>query len=1181
MLRAVHSNRVEDLLSALLEAWQAGTLPAPDPFAPQTIIVGSQLVARWLAREIACARGIAAGLDLVTFDRFVERVWAGDEAARAAGLAALDRGRLGAAFASVLADAEVVHGLAPVAAYLAAAPAPGDRAGPRRVQLAEHLASLTWNYALSRPDWMPALVAGQVPSELAEDPTARWQARLIGAALARLPAGKRWAPVPMLPWLRRRAGLPPPRIDAPVIAFGMSFLARAQLEALTDLAATTDVTIYIVDPCEELWDDVGGRRAASLPAEGGAASEPLPLVLWGRPVRDTLSALVERTGGDLDGRFADSAGDTARDRLLADVRARRTHDQSLARPSGRASETPDDGGPATADAGVGVLACPNPRREVEVIATEVRQRLDADPTLSAHEIAVWIAGDAEYYLAQAPSAFEAVGVPCHLIDAPVDDRGRIGEAVLALLELPTSAMARRDLLRVMTHPAVLAGHPHVAAADWVRWTERLGIAHGADGHAHANTYLAEHPGHFHWDQGVRRLALGAFMVGERAHRGPARIANTLVAPEELRPDQQASAATYALLVRSLCADAAWLAVYEAPLAKWADVLAALVDEYLAPRDEEATRDLERARSMLAGLARLDVDGRMVGFREVREHVTRQLASARSNRGEPLAAGVMIAPLAAMRAVPFRVAFVAGLDEGAFPAGDQPSPLDLRREQRAGDVSPRDRDRAAFLDVLLCTRDALYLSYVAVEPKSGHPLGPSSVVLELADALAPYLGAASSRDALAAITTRHPLHRFGGDAPALLPAVERERWAALVRDDVRAHLRAAAHPIPDEDGQLALLAHASQAALRIALGVEEVPVAAPVNTVTRPLTIANLRGFLEHPIQSWAHAVLGLDELPDDEAAEHSDEPFHLGRPERAVLLREVFAGHLRAADPRTLDACYDTAVADVQLRGQFPVGVFAEAARTLDLAILHTWRAGLGAVERTTRYGFGRASSSGAELQPALVIELPGSSRRTIRLVGQTELLVQNGRLTSVVPMLRKLEKKSSYHLRGAFDHVVLAAAGIANAGHAHRLLDPDGHVCEVHHEPWSQAEARDYLAAIAGELLDASHGYLLPFETLVKALAGKPSSRNYGDPTGGLGFGPIERKDGLALPAEAVAMAQRRLRPLVERMHGDHGFEIARSTPPTTKPPSPAPTARPPAPPPSTTRNGKPMLTVVKGGRT
>ena len=1191
MLRAVHSNRVEELLSALLEA-----LPPVDPFAPSKIVVGSDLVARWLVREIALARGIASGLELLTFDRFLEEVWANDELGRTMRLTGLDRRRLGAAIATVLADEQFVHGLPPVAAYLSAAPSPGDRAAPRRVQLAEHIAELAWSYALTRPDWMPMLTMGRVPPALSANPTARWQAALLGAALARLGNDRRWVPAPMLPWRRQQAGLPAPRLDAPIAVFGMSFLARAQLDALTDLGATTDVTVYVLDPCRELWDDVMNRRrvlgastaraaaaagaaatAAAALAAGAAAADattadlaaasdaaadaaapateapepepldltaadPLPLVLWGRPVRDTLSALVERSGGDLEGRFVEEAPTSARQRLLADVLVRAT----------------PIGAPSVA-AGVQVLACPNARREIEVIAGEARRRLDADPTLSAHEIGVWIAGDAESYLALAPSAFEAVGVPCHLIDAPIDDRGRIGEAVLALLELPTSAMARRDLLRVMTHPAVLAGHPHVDGADWVRWTERLGIAHGADAAAHENTYLEEHPGHFHWDQGVRRLALGAFMIGERTDRGPARLGATPVAPEELRPDQQASAATYALLVRSLCADAAWLGGAEMPLARWADVLAALVGDYLAPRDEEAERDLERVRAMLAGLARIDVDGRPLGFREAREHAARMLRAARASRGEPLSAGVMIAPLAAMRAVPFRIAFVAGLDEGVFPAGEQTSPLDLRRDVRAGDVSPRDRDRSAFLDVLLCARDALYLSYIAVEAKSGQPLGPSSVVLELADALAPYLGAPSSREALEAITVRYPLHRFGaaaggGGVASGLPAVARERWGIAVRDALHAHLRAAGHPIPDEDGQLALLAHPSQAALRAQLALGDVPPAAeapPGAAISggrlhaaaaagaRPITISNLRAFLEHPVQAWAQAVLGLDELPDEAAAEHSDEPFHLTRAERARLLRDVFAAHLREPG-RSLEERYDAHVAELALRGQFPVGVFAEAARTLDLRLLERWRAALGpvAVGAAVRIGFGRAWAEGAELRPALVLDLSGG--RTVRLVGQTELMLRGDALVSVVPVLRKCESRSPYHLRGALDHLVLAAAGLAPAGHAHVLLDGEGAARRVEHRAWSTDEARAYLAILAGELLERAHGYLLPFEALVKALGGGKAPSRFGDPTGGLGYGPIERHDGLEPPGDAAEIAARRLRPLVERMTGDHGFEEA-----------------------------------------
>src|SRR5207248_1346114 len=162
--------------------------------------------------------------------------------------------------------------------------------------------------------------------------------------------------------------------------------------------------------------------------------------------------------------------------------------------------------------------------------------------------------------------------------------------------------------------------------------------------------------------------------------------------------------------------------------------------------------------------------------------------------------------------------------------------------------------------------------------------PSSVVLELADALAPYLGAAaSSADALAQLTVRHPLHRFGGDSPTAV----RERWAVTVRDALRAHLRGSGHAVPDEDGMLALLAHPSQGALRDALAVVEAPdgfVAAPT---AQTVTLANLRAFLESPIQAWAQAVLELDELPDDAVIDHADEPFHVDKPQRALLLREV------------------------------------------------------------------------------------------------------------------------------------------------------------------------------------------------------------------------------------------------------------------------------------------------------
>jgi hypothetical protein len=250
----------------------------------------------------------------------------------------------------------------------------------------------------------------------------------------------------------------------------------------------------------------------------------------------------------------------------------------------------------------------------------------------------------------------------------------------------------------------------------------------------------------------------------------------------------------------------------------------------------------------------------------------------------------------------------------------------------------------------------------------------------------------------------------------------------------------------------------------------------------------------------------------------------------------VLAAQLREPGRAAAD-CYDAVVSELELRGQFPVGVFGEAARVIDLHTLACWREALGLIEvgAATRIAFGRSHSPMAELGPALELELSGG--RTVRLVGQTELLVRSGaRATSVIPLLGEAAAKSRYHLRGALDHVVLAAAGMAGSGHAHVLLAADGNTRRIDHAPWTQPDARAYLAGLVGELLDAPHGYLLPFDTLVRALAGGKLSTTFGDLTKGLGYGPIERADGLDLPVDAAAIAQRRLAPLVERMPGFGG---------------------------------------------
>jgi hypothetical protein len=231
--------------------------------------------------------------------------------------------------------------------------------------------------------------------------------------------------------------------------------------------------------------------------------------------------------------------------------------------------------------------------------------------------------------------------------------------------------------------------------------------------------------------------------------------------------------------------------------------------------------------------------------------------------------------------------------------------------------------------------------------------------------------------------------------------------------------------------------------------------------------------------------------------------------------------------------------------------VFGDAARAADLRILEQWRELLGPIGigivgdgplaskigAVGRLAFGRSSSPMAELMPALELSLAGG--RTVRLVGQTELLVHRGNCyASVIPLIGKAEKRSRHHLRGALDHVILAAAGLSTRAHDHLLLDPDGTVRSVQHAAWSQPDAREYLTSLVGELLDQAHGYLLPFDHLVSGLAGKVPGRIHGDAIANLlGFGPIDRLDGLVAPPNPAAIAKRRLGPLVARMTGDHSL--------------------------------------------
>lgn len=1133
MLRVVESNRFEELGQSLALA----LADAADPFAPPQIAIPGRVVGRWLQYAIARDNRIASGYSADYLEVVIGDALTADDA----GLRALTKPGLEAVVASALADDALLAlpTMSEARAYLDADGADGR--GPRRVQLAAQLAERLWEYALSRPDWLDAWEQGDDVVDDLDPGLALWQARLWRAVDDRLrrpgPDGRRWVATPRLARVRRREGRAAPD-GAPILVVGFSYLPRAYLDALAYLAQRRDVVVLALSPCAAYWGDVARPRratAASLLGAAAAASamsasavapgDPAALIRWGSPGRDYLAALADLSQGDILDRFVDEVEPTT---ALALWRR-----DTLAR-----AEAPR--GTATR-AGVEVLATPSPARELEIVAERIRALLQDDPTLVANQIAVLLPpGATELYLGQVAAVFTAADLPHHLVDVTAIGHGHVAEAASLLLALPLGSFRRPELLGLMTHPAVIVRHPHVDPADWVRWADQVAVIHGADEHDHAATYLADED-MFHWEQGLRRLALGGFMAGATSGSDAVwRPGNRCYLPEELAADELSSAATFALLARSLIADARWLRTLRRSLTGWGEIFDALVAAYLGGTGVGGADELRRVRAKLAELADLDLDGRLLDLREAVELGRRRLERVSGDRGEPLAHGVHVARLVPHRPVPFRAVFAIGLGEDGFPSSARPSALDLRRGRRPGDVSPRERDRYAFFETVLAARGHLVLSYVAREPISGEVRGPSTVIHQLAEMLAPYLGWTADK-ALERLTVRHPLHRFadsyhGGALPApRTPQAAREHHALAVRVAVEQAAARTGRAVPATRPlrqALARTSHLGPVARALGLGIGP-GAAPPVDDAPVVVRLGALRKFLESAPQGWAQAVLRIGEDVDDgETVDIDEEPLALDALTSTTVMRDAFLRYLGGASRAE---ALELAWARLRRSGDAPVGVFGEVVREACATRIDGWATELddrgGRGQGFVVTGFGRATGDGVVIRPPIAIDVVlGGRPRRVELIGQTE--PYGGRVGALILANRKVSPR--HKLRAAFDHLAMAAAGLADLGFGHLILC-EGTPDEVRHERWSQADARAHLALLLHDLFAEGHGYLLSLDMALAALDAKPIKvegvSDFGP--GSIGYGPLPHRDDFEAAPDPRALAERRLRPLWQRMKG------------------------------------------------
>ncbi|MFT5354561.1 MAG: exodeoxyribonuclease V gamma subunit [Polyangiales bacterium] len=1060
MLRLVYANQTEALLEAFVDRVREQRRQT-SPLVPIELIVPGRHVERFLEVRCAEAMGVAANFRFHRLESFAAK-WVSKRGDYPLGRRSFEAATL----AVLLDDAALAQPeLSPLLQYLDAALSEGAR-DASRAQLAMRMATLFEGYALSRPALLKVwegdsgnlgLPANATPAQLDD---AIWQRALYREVRRR--SERR----PLAAHLRALSGQQGGPLPEVLHVFGLSYVAPVYSWLFAALGERTELALYTLNPCMEFWEDLPSEheRSRVLPTRQSArgdtdveehphllGDDPPALTFWGRPGREHVLLLNEMSGADFEPRFIDPGHATVLARMQKDILERTLRTA-----------------PGPADGSVVATECPNVRRELEVTAEAIWSAVREDPTLRFNDIAVFVPpSDRSAYLPHLSAIFrEAQDLPHHVVDLPLLSESRIVEAAALLVDLPTSAMRRPDLLEVLMHPATHT--PKAGSASWASLIDSLGIFHGLDASDHEGTYIKSDL--VSWDQGVRRLSLGAFMDEDASIVvGDERYFSATTHSDDEGP-------WLAALIRSLCADVKFAREARLPIADWSVFFAGMFRAYLRPSDSREESELRRCLQAADALG----EGGLVepvGFRLAAELLRAALDRLGGARGEYLADGVVVSALAPMRAIPFRRIFALGLGEGRFPSSERRDPLDLRGVKRAlGDVSPSERDKYVFLEALLSARDSFHVSWVARDPLTGDAIPPSPVVGRLLDMMERHYVLPEDH---ALVRRRTTLRRHEG-----------ARADAALRESV-AEAKAAAAP--------QRLDLREDVALRDLLALSALPTRR--SDTVREISLASLRYFLEAPAQGWARAVLRLDDQREEARSGKSDEPLRAEKLDRSKVLRSAFETGLR--ERRKPLSVYDEEVPRLAAMGRWPLGILAERAREDDAKNLEAWqRAYMSAVHSHSeptrvRFGSGRAHGESAIVRPAIEIEVELEGRVVpIRLVGRTEALVEEGHSSllllarSAPPGGKLLNERLRYALRGYLDALALAAdpgatSKDAAGARSHRALvlysGDAAREASTRFTGMTQDEARSRLGRLVSSLLRREHAYYLPCQAVFR----------------------------------------------------------------------------------------------------
>lgn len=944
-LIALHGNRAETL-AATVFAWLR-----QHPLAPleeEVVLVQSNGMAEWFKMLQARGDGVCAAARVELPSRFLWRTyrqvlgWA-----QVPAQSPMDKTPLTWRLMRHLPALLDVPDFQPVARFLQS----GEP--DRLLSLASRLADLFDQYQVYRPDWLADWSAGRdvlaAPGrpDVALPPDQYWQPLLWRAVLDTLGERERSAIRPHIHQralqVLHRAGVLAQPVARRVVLFGMTHVPLSVLQVLAALAEHSQVLLAIPNPCRFHWADIidgrellrmerrrqplrSGCDLAALPLEQMHAHAHPLLAAWGRQGRDFVRQLDEFDDAQqAQQRFSlprvdlfDEEDDTPETPWLTQVQHRiRDLVPLIEHPASTLLPT---------DRSIVFHVAHSALREVEVLHDQLLRLLaqssGEQAALQPRDVVVMVP-NIDTMAPAIRAVFGQYGrhdaryIPFDITDLSARAKSSLVTALEWLLRLPQQRCRLSELRDLLDIPAVAArfGVAEDALPRLTQWMSGAGIRWGLNADQRADLGLdacgAQNTAMF----GLQRMLLG-YANG-----------NTCFAGMEPYPEIGGLEAELAGALASLLHRLEWWreqAHVSGTPAQWAERLRILLAEMVQAVDD-ADRDMLAA--LEDALVRWQDACVQAGFAEsiplsvVRKAWLDTLQEPSLN-ARFRAGGVTFCTLMPMRAVPFEVVCLLGMNDGDYPRRVPRSDFDLMalpRQHRPGDRSRQSDDRQLMLEALLSARRMLYISWSGRSVRDHSEQPPSVLVSQLRD----YLAAGWGNEALAQRTTEHPLQPFS-------------RRYFEGKPDLWTYAREwrAAHASPES----------------------VVPAAATgawVPDVQVPLTVTKLAAFLRHPVKTFFRERLGVVwDAWDEELAD--EESFGLDGLQEYGVVRTLMEEVLLALAPQLGGgAAPDTSPDEVgrlvtmhvqRLRaaGQLPLGGFADRTQAqlteALLPLLHAWQ---------------------------------------------------------------------------------------------------------------------------------------------------------------------------------------------------------------------------------------------------